>query len=457
MDKHYCEFPPNFKWGCATASYQVEGAHDADGRKPSIWDDFTRQPGRIHADMCGDVSVDQYHKYKEDVQLMKWLGLKAYRFSISWSRVIPDGRGAVNEKGLDYYDRLVDELLANGIEPWPTLFHWDLPLALQKLYGGWQSKEVADDFAKYAEVVTKRLSDRVTNYFTVNELFCFTDLGYAGSQPNESVFPPGICLPRKELNKVRHNALLGHGKAVQAIRANAVQPVRVGMAENCLGCVPAIETKENIDAARKAMREVNATFLTAILEGAYTEHHLETEGADAPEFTDEEMAIIGSPLDFVGVNQYAPTYIVADPGQTLGYRQLPHPSTYPKLDMPWLFFGPQILYWTPKFLWENWNVNEIYVTENGAACEDKMNLEGEINDTDRVLYLREHLIHANRAVKEGIPLKGYFLWSLLDNFEWAWGYSKRFGIFYVNYRTLERTPKLSAKFYREVISKNAVG
>lgn len=447
-------FPKDFLFGAATASYQIEGASIEDGRGPSIWDTFSKKPGRTLFDHNGDVSVDQYHRYKEDVQLMKKLGLQAYRFSISWSRVLPEGKGPVNEMGFDYYNRLVDELLASGIQPWITLFHWDLPQALEDQYGGWRNKQIADDFADYASLVADRLSDRVKNFFTMNEFYCFIDKGYGMGDVFDS-FAPGVKLPAKELNQTRHHALLAHGKAVQALRAHAKQPINVGIADNSNIYVPVTETEENITAARKAFREGNAWLITAIMEGRYLDCFLKEQGDNAPVFTEEEMKIIGSPLDFVGMNMYTPM-LVQHADNKAGYEILPFSNSHPKFHMPWLNFGPQITYWAPRFAKELWNVESFYITENGCAADDHPNIQGKIIDTDRVAYLREHFSHAARAVSEGWPLKGYFVWSLMDNFEWAYGYTRRFGIVYVNYSTLERTPKLSAEWYRDVIRNRRV-
>jgi beta-glucosidase len=442
-------FPKDFLFGAATASYQVEGAATADGRGPSVWDTFSKKPGRTLFDHNGDVSVSQYHHYKEDVQLMKWLGLDAYRFSISWSRVLPEGKGRINEKGFDYYNRLVDELLAHGIQPWATLFHWDLPQALEDQYGGWRNKQIADDFADYASLVADRLSDRVKNFFTINEFFCFIEKGYGWGDVFDS-FAPGLKVSNKELNQTRHHAVLAHGKAVQALRASAKQPLHIGIAENSTITCPITETEENITAARKAFRDFNGHYITTIMEGKYPESYLKQEGNDAPVFTDEEMKIIGSPLDFLGMNMYTPV-LVRHAANEAGYETLPFSNSHPKFHMPWLNFGPQITYWAPRFAKELWNVTSFYITENGCAADDHLTLQGEVIDTDRVAYLREHFSHAARAVSEGWPLKGYFVWSLLDNFEWAYGYTRRFGIIYVNYSTLERTPKMSAHWYRDVI------
>jgi len=450
----FCPFPPDFLWGAATAAFQVEGATKEGGRGPSVWDEFCRRPGAIAEDQNGDRSTDHYHLYKQDVALMKGMGLRAYRFSVSWSRILPEGTGTINQAGLDFYKRLVDELLAAGIEPWMTLFHWDLPQALESRYGGWESKDCARHFADYAEIMTKHLGDRVKGIFTMNEFFCFLDKAY-GTDPE--LFAPGKRVPAKVLNQSRHHAIYAHGLAVQAIRAASARPISVGLAENPAGCVPAIETPENIDAARAAFREMTGMFLTPIMEGAYHPAYLEQAGADAPVFSDEEMAVIASPLDFVGVNLYAPSYIRHDLSAPRGWSTVPCDATYPRMAMPWLNIGPSILYWVPRFISELWHSPAVYITENGAANFDRPNDKNEILDAARVMYLQQHLIHAHRAVAEGYPLKGYFLWSFLDNFEWAFGYTRRFGIHYVNYETLERTPKLSAEFYQGVIARNAVG
>lgn len=447
----YCQFPPSFLWGCATASYQVEGAFQEDGKGPSVWDTFVRRPGRIEMDHTGDVAVDHYHRYKQDVQLMKWLGVKAYRFSISWPRVFPNGFGQPNEKGIAFYERLVDELLANGIEPCPTLYHWDHPQALEDRVGGWRSRDTAKYLGEYAGYVSKRLSDRVTRFMTINEFFCYTDFGYG-----LDVRPPGLRLPRRELCQIRHNALLGHGLALQALRAAARRPIQAGLAENPRICVPVIETEAHIAAARKAQRELAAPFLTAVLEGKYLDTYLSEMGADAPRYTPEDMQTIAAPLDFLGLNCYEPTYVRADPSSASGFAIVPPSSSYPHMASEWLYYGPQVLYWAPRHMSEIWGVKNVFITENGCSAADHRAPDGQILDTDRVMFLRDYLIQAHRAVAEGWPLAGYFVWSLLDNFEWNSGYTKRFGIVYVNLETQERVPKLSAQFYRETIARGAV-
>ncbi len=440
-------YPKGFKWGCATAAYQIEGGAKDDGRGPSVWDTFSHTPGKTYHGETGDVAADSYHLYKGDVQLLKSLGVSTYRMSISWSRIFPDGAGQPNPKGLDYYNRVVDELLANNITPYVTLFHWDLPQALD---GGWQSRETSKSFADYAAYVSKRLSDRVHHFMTTNEFVCFTDLGYKIGQ-----FAPGLKLPPAQVNQVRHNAILAHGLGVQAIRANTPGNTQVGLAENAVVYVPVIETHEHIGAAQKATRDGNAPFLTTIMEGKYPESYLTHEGANAPKVEEGDMKAIGSQLDFVGLNIYNPNYARADDSPE-GYVVEPNPSSYPHMYSPWLTLGPECIYWGVRNVCDLWRPRGIYITENGTSSDDVLTPAGRVEDVDRVMYLRNHLTHLHRAAADGYPVKGYFLWSLMDNFEWADGYSKRFGIHYVDFKTLKRTPKLSAEWYKDVIAKNAV-
>jgi beta-glucosidase len=446
----FYRFPDDFLWGCATASYQIEGGAAEDGRQPSVWDTFSKTPGKVANGDTGDVADDSYHRYKEDIRLLKGLGVKTYRMSVSWPRVFPDGTGTPNEKGIAYYERVIDELAAAGIDPYVTLFHWDLPQALEDRQGGWESRDTSKAFADYAAFVARRLSDRVRHFCTINEFSCFTDDGYASGRK-----APGKRLDAARVNQIRHNGLLAHGLGVQALRSSARPGTKIGLAENARICVPAIESEAHIEAARKAMRELNAPFLTAVLEGRYPDSYLERCGAGAPKFTADDMKAIGSPVDFVGLNAYTPTYVVASSGGA-GFTVPARPSSYPRMASSWLIVGPEIAYWAPRHMAEIWNVKDVYITENGCSSDDVVASDGHVYDTDRVMYLRNHLVHAHRAVSEGWPLRGYFLWSLLDNFEWADGYTKRFGIVFVDYRTQKRIPKLSADFYREVIRRNAV-
>jgi beta-glucosidase len=441
------EFPQGFLWGCATAAYQIEGGVKDGGRGLTNWDVFAHTPGKTHNGDTGDVADDSYHLYKEDVQLLKNLGVSGYRMSIAWARIFPEGKGQPNAAGLDYYNRVIDELLANHITPYVTLFHWDLPNALP---GGWQSRDTSLAFADYAGYVAQHLSDRVKHFMTTNEFTCFTDLGYRVGQ-----FAPGLKLPDGPANQVRHHGILAHGLGVQAIRAHAKGAVQVGLAENAVVYVPVIEDEANIRAAQRATRMGNAPFLTTLMEGKYPDEYLQREGANAPKFEPGDMNAIGSPLDFVGLNIYTPTYVRAD-DSTRGYVIEKPQASYPHMASPWLTIGPECIYWGVRNVSELWHPKGIYITENGCSADDVITSEGRIEDTDRLMYLRNHLTNLHRAAAEGYPIKGYFLWSLLDNFEWADGYSKRFGIHYVDFATEKRTPKLSAEWYKQVIAHNAV-
>jgi beta-glucosidase len=442
-------FPTGFLWGSATASYQVEGAVKEAGRGPSIWDTFAHTPGKTHNGDTGDVADDYFHRYKQDIALMKDLGLKACRFSIAWSRIYPTGTGAPNPVGLDFYNKMVDALLEAGVQPYCTLYHWDLPQPLQDK-GGWENRDTAKAFADYAGYTAGKLSDRVKHFMTMNEMRTFVELGYGNG-----IHAPGLKVGAKRLAQVAHHVVLGHGMAVQAIRHATKAGTKVGIADNVTATTPVIESAEHIAAAHKAMREENAMFLTVVHEGRYTDLYLKRLGASAPKFTAEEMAIIRSPMDFVGINVYQPMFVRAD-GSEQGYAAVPPPESYPHMFSPWLNVGPEGLYWAPKLIGEIWKVREMYITENGASSSDKLMPDGNVYDTDRVMFLRNYLTQLQRAVAEGVPVKGYFLWSLLDNFEWADGYEKRFGITYVDFATQKRTPKLSAKFYKEVIRQNQV-
>ncbi|MDE1163027.1 MAG: GH1 family beta-glucosidase [Acidobacteriaceae bacterium] len=445
---HERSFPQGFLWGSATASYQVEGAVKEDGRGVSIWDTFSHTPGKTHNGDTGDIADDFYHRYPQDIEMMKELGLKTCRFSIAWPRIFPNGTGQPNQKGIDFYRRLSDKLRAAGIEPYCTLYHWDLPQVLQDK-GGWQNRDTAKAFADYAGYTAGKLSDTISHWMTVNEMSTFIGVGYRDGR-----HAPGLKLGPKDLAQAQHHAVLGHGLAVRAIRAAAKNAI-VGLAENVSANVPVIETPEHIEAAKKAFREGNAPYMTVIQEGRYTERYLRKLGANAPTFTAEDLAIISSPLDFVGVNVYTAGYVRADNSED-GYAHTSWPNGFPAMQSPWLRVVPESLYWVPKLMHEVWNVKTLYITENGASAADVMQADGQVYDIDRVMYLRNYWTQLQRATAEGVPVKGYFLWSLLDNYEWADGYEKRFGIVYVDFKTQTRTPKLSAKLYSELIRRNAL-
>jgi beta-glucosidase len=455
------QFPEDFMWGSATAAYQIEGAVTQDGRMPSVWDTFSAMPGRTINGNTGAIACDHYYRYQEDIKWMAELGIKHYRFSIAWSRIIPDGRGAVNASGIDFYKRLVDCLREYNITPHATLFHWDSPQALEDRYGSWQSREMALDFAEYVTAVVSRLGDRITSWMTINEIVCFTHLGYGVNQV--PIHASGTVVDSlKQVWQTSHHALLAHGLGCQAIRAASPVPCKVALVDNFVPTVPLTETEADIAAAKAAfpligLHGTNGGILIPALTGEYSPILLEHLGEHAPEIQDGDLDTIHQPLDWLGLNIYFGTYVRAvnnDPG----YEILDFPKGYPKLNMPWLHFLPECIYWGIRHISETLGQPDLplAITENGCAVEDELTPMGEILDSDRILYLRQHLKSAHRAIQEGYPLRGYFVWTLLDNFEWAWGRDRRFGLLYTDYATQRRIPKASFRWYRECIRQNRV-
>lgn len=451
-------FPADFWWGAATAAYQIEGAAAADGRQPSVWDTFSHIPGRVQNGDTGDVACDHYHRLAEDVKLMAELGVKHYRFSIAWPRVMPDGRGAVNEKGIAFYSRLTDTLLQHGITPHATLFHWDSPQALEDRYGSWRSREMAADFAEYCGQVVKRLGDRITRWMTINEIDAFTYKGYGVNKVPPHA-PGTVVKSRKEVLQTVHHALLAHGLGCQAIRAASPRPAQVALVENFDVGVPVMETPENIEAARRAFvaGEHNGTVLIPALTGQYDPIALAALGGDAPDIQDGDLKTIAQPLDALGFNVYTGAYVRAA-DNARGYELLPLPRGYPQMHMPWLNFVPESLYWGVRMITDALGKKDlpIFISENGCATDDELTPTGEVLDLQRVVYLRSYLRSAHRAIAEGYPLKGYFHWSFLDNFEWSWGYTRRFGLTHVDFQTQKRTPKQSFRWYQQAIAGNRI-
>ncbi|MBL1174120.1 GH1 family beta-glucosidase [Pantanalinema sp. GBBB05] len=452
------DFPTDFMWGTATAAYQIEGAVQEDGRKPSVWDTFSATKGRTVNGDTGAIACDHYHLYESDVKLMAELGIRHYRFSIAWPRIVPDGRGQVNEAGVDFYRRLVDTLLQYGITPHATLFHWDSPQALEQRYGSWRSREMAQDFADYVTATVSRLGDRITSWMTINEISCFTHLGYdADKIPAHA---PGTKVRRrKEVWQTSHHALLAHGLGCQAIRAASPQPCQVALVDNPGVTVPLTESPADIAAAQAAfpMNWANGGIIYPALTGAYSPVLLEHLGAEAPDMQPGDLEIIHQPLDWLGLNIYTGSYVRAA-NNPQGYEVLNYPKSYPRLHMPWLWFVPESLYWSIRHVRDVLQQPElpIVMTENGCAVEDELTAAGEVLDADRILYLRQYLKAVHRAVAEGYPVRGYFIWTLLDNFEWAWGRDRRFGLLYTDYPTQRRIPKASFQWYQECIRQNRV-
>lgn len=435
----------------ATASYQIEGAVNEDGRGPSTWDMMCGKPGAIHLGHTGAEACDHYHRYAEDVALMKELGVKGYRFSLAWPRIMPEGTGAVNEKGLEFYDRLVDALLEAGIEPWVTLFHWDLPLALYHR-GGWLNPESPKWFADYARVVVDRLGDRVGHWFTLNEPQCFIGLGTW-----DGIHAPGDKLRWAEVLLGAHHALLAHGMSTQVIRARAKRPSKVGYAPVGTTFVPETDAAADINAALTAMFRVNARtpwqntwWMDPVFFGQYPEDGLKLYAGEVPDYTDADMKTISEPLDFFGANIY--TGIPVRAGASGEPELVRYPVGAPQTAFRW-WVRPECLYWGPKFLFERYG-KAIVISENGLSNQDWVHLDGAVHDPQRIDFLHRHLSNLKRAMNEGVPADGYFQWSMLDNFEWGEGYKERFGLVYVDYQTQKRTPKDSYYWYRDQIVKN---
>lgn len=442
-------FPADFLWGASTAAYQIEGAAFADGKGPSIWDTFCRKPGAVWRGQSGEVACDHYHRFEEDVALMRQFGLTAYRCSISWPRVLPAGAGAVNARGLDFYDRLVDALLAAGIAPAITLFHWDYPYELY-CRGGWLSPDSPDWFADYATVVAGRLGDRVQHWMTLNEPSVFVNHGHF-----DGVHAPGLRLSHTDdFFRITHHVLLAHGKGVQAIRAAAPAPVQVGYAPVGAVAIPASADPADIAAAREQMFAYrddqywgNAWWIEPALRGVYPEAGLRRHAALMPGDVQADLKTICQPLDFFGFNNYQAETVRAGADGTP--EVMAAPVGEPLTALRWSV-TPDSLYWGAKFFWERYGL-PLAVTENGMSGLDWPALDGRVHDPQRIDFLHRYLLAFERAGDEGAQLLGYFTWSFLDNFEWAQGYQERFGLVHVDYPTGRRTPKDSAHWYAEVI------
>ena len=443
-------FRTDFVWGVATSSIQVEGAQTIDGKGETIWNVFAKEKDRVYENHSPDLGCDHYHRYKEDVRIMKDMGLDAYRFSVDWSRVLPEGTGQPNEKGLDFYDRLIDSLLEAGIEPYLTLYHWELPYALYKK-GGWMNRDMADWFAEYAALIADRYSDRVKNFFTLNEPQCFVGLGFVNG-----VHAPGARLPIRDTFEMSHCALMAHGRAVQALRAHGRQKLSIGYAPTSGVAYPASDRPEDIEAARQVyfapqedLRNWHwnvSWWSDPVILGQYPEAFLKAYEPWLPDIRPGDMEIISQPLDFYGQNIYNGYAVHAgkDGKPVVGAR----PEGSPKTGTQWPV-TPEALYWGPRFLYERYKL-PIYITENGMSCHDWPSLDGKIHDPNRIDFTERYLKNLE-AASDICDIRGYFYWSLMDNYEWNLGYSERFGLIYVDYSTGKRTWKDSAHWYRDYI------
>lgn len=444
-------FPKNFTWGAAAAAYQIEGAWDEDGKGPSIWDTFSAKPGMVFENNTGQVACDHYHRYQDDVKMMKSLGLQAYRFSVAWARVLPEGIGAVNAKGLAFYDKLVDCLLAAGIEPWVTLYHWDFPQALMDK-GGWRNRDSSLWFAEYTAHVVDQLSDRVSNWMTINEPQVFNDQALRIESGDMKKKPPVA-----DALQCAHHILMAHGRAAKVIREQAKKKPRVGWAQVGVSYFPSTHSEEDIEAMRRATWQIdpsntwsNIWWLEPVMKGEYPAEAAKRYGKYMPKVHDGDMQVIAQKLDFIGLNIYSGDEVKAgENGEPIKMHQAPG---FPKTTMGWNV-TPEVLRWCPRMVWERYRV-PVMITENGMANLDWKTSDGHVHDPQRIDYLRRYLREYRKAAEDGVEMLGYFAWSIMDNFEWLEGYKQRFGLVHVDYATQERTPKDSARWYQEVIATN---
>lgn len=448
-------FPPDFVFGTATASYQIEGAVKAGGRGPSIWDEFTHKKGKIHLNQNGDVACDHYHRYREDIALMQEMGVNAYRMSLSWSRVIPEGTGAVNQQGLDFYRRLLDALLEAGITPYVTLFHWDMPLRLHRQYGGFQSRQAALDFAAYADIAVHELGGRVKHWITLNEPWEHCVMGHFLGE-----HAPGV---RKPWNywKIMHHQLLGHGLAVERIRTRCPEAA-VGITTSQLPVHPLTDSDRDHRAAAVGNEFMNFITLDPLLKGHYPQDLCRRLRWFAPAFGKDDMAKISTPVDFIGVNNYQRefarhTWLMPFLNAWIVGSGTVADRDYVKAGVQYTSMGwevyPESIYEVLKWLQDDYGNPTVMVTENGAAFEDEV-VNGRVADPKRIAYLNDYMAQVRRAMHEGAAVTGYFAWTLMDNFEWATGYSKRFGLIHVDHRTQQRTIKDSGFWYRDLIRRS---
>jgi len=438
------DFNKDFAWGVATSSYQIEGGNLEDGRGKNIWDDFSKWPKKVYNHHDGLIACDHVNRFKEDVQIMKKIGVKAYRFSISWPRILPNGTKEINQQGLKFYHDLIDELLDNGIEPYITLFHWDLPLALHRK-GGWLNPNIIDAFEEFATLVAKEFTPKVKYFFTLNEPQCFCGQGYV-----TGTHAPGWKLNYSDSLFLFHNAMKAHGVATRALRDNAKGPITIGYAPTSIPIIPKDNSEHEIELAREKYFELpsldkhyhfsTSLFSDPVILGDYPEDYYVKYQGYTPEITKEDLKLINQPLDFLGQNIYT------------GYKKNILEENDPHTDLNWDIV-PEALYWGPKFLYERYKL-PIYITENGLANSDRIALDGKVHDPQRIDYLNRYLLELKRAIDDGVDIRGYFLWSLLDNFEWFEGYRSRFGLVYVDYSNQQRIMKDSAYWYSSVIKNN---
>jgi beta-glucosidase len=440
-------FPKGFIWGAATASYQIEGAWQEDGKGENIWDRFSHTPGKIETGETGDIACDHYHRWRDDIDLMKEIGLHAYRFSLSWARLLPEGRGKINQAGIDFYDQFVDSLLENNIEPYITLYHWDLPQSLQD-QGGWVVRSTTEAFSEFADLVTRQLGDRVKHWMTLNEPYVSAYIGYY-----EGRHAPGHT-DIDEMLAASHHLLLGHGLALPIIRDN-VPDAEVGIVLNLSGQTPASHSMADRAATYRADGIVNRWYLDPIAGRGYPKDIVEFFNRPMDFIHDGDLQLIAQPIDFLGINNYFREVVRSS---EIPDEENDEHTVYPaklKTEMGWEVYPPAIFDLLGRIHFD-YQFPALYITENGAAFADVLEENGEIKDTTRIEYLAGYLSSIARAIDAGVPIKGYFVWSLMDNFEWAHGFSKRFGLIYVDFETQKRILKESARWFQELIKNNAI-
>lgn len=447
------KFKKDFVWGVATASFQIEGAYNEDGRGRDIWGDFCSIPGKIYDNHNGNIACDHYHRYKEDIALMKQMGIKAYRFSIAWARIFPEGIGQVNKKGVEFYHNLIDELLKNNIEPYVTLYHWDLPLSLSEK-GGWLNSDSVDWFKEYAEFFGREYGDKVKYIMTFNEPQCSIGLGL-----QQGIHAPGLKLSATQVLKAIHNLLKAHGAAIKALRKVAPN-TELGIAPTCGVALPISNKAKDIEIARKRYFDILpldqpyvwsvSLFLDPIILGNYPKKYYELYKDYLPEITKEDLELINQPLDFLGQNIYNGYEVTEDENGNYIYPKKKIGFDHTDLNWP---ITPTALYWGPKFIYDRYKL-PFYITENGLACHDIVSLDNKVHDPNRIDFLNRYLKEYSKAGIDGADIRGYFQWSLMDNFEWCEGYSKRFGMIHVDYETQKRTIKDSGYWYKNIIETN---
>lgn len=446
-------FRKDFVWGTATSAYQIEGAVHEGGKGLNVWDEFCHTPGRVRNGETADVSTDHYHRFREDIAIMKEMGCKAYRFSVSWARILPEGTGTVNEEGVQFYSDLIDALLEAGIEPYLTLYHWDTPSALERR-GGWLNREMVEWFGEYAAVLSERFSDRVRYWITLNEPQCFIGLGNVVGE-----HAPGLKRMDAQSVLMAHHALMAHGRAVQQIRAHAVQDVQIGYAPTSSVCYPETDAPADIEAARSAYFAIpegerwwwNVSWWSdPVMLGRYPADGMARFGQYLPQTLEQDLALISEPIDFYCQNIY--NGWCARAGENGDPVEVPRYTGFPRTAANWPV-TPEALYWGPRFLYERYG-KPVLISENGMSGIDVVSVDGKVHDPERIDFVTRYLRELRRAADDGVDILGYLYWSLLDNFEWSDGYLQRFGLVYVDYRSQQRIPKDSAAWYRDVIVAN---